>query len=352
MLSQRSLKTINVAYTLRTIGVAYRLKFCLKALGRIHVGSGLLNLSYITRMKLEDIQWIRSQRKVRLKIIEEGVKQPELKESRSYEKITQSTPIIPTQFTPIIPGSTLKGLVRQRIHHAISSKQKPNIEHLIRNIAKSRKSWRHVVLYGNWNPDEKKEEVEKLFGSTSMQSRVYFSDAVPVTEPITIVYWSGRAYHTEPPSMGKAFRFNYVAIEEGTEFEFHMTCLNTSIYELGLLLRALNLNPSNPCEYSDKHYILIGRMKYRKNLAGKPVGKCSVKLVAGAKYVKLKEEEIKDLAGFAKEAISQSREHFADNRVRFADNRVLEKLPEEYHGQTQGDWKKVLNAVISGSYPY
>ncbi len=164
----------------------------------------------------------------------------------------------------VIPGSSLKGAVRNRLELAF----KP-IHQECRDVVYScfirqstgtidlQRGWRYIYINGpevavsrSSTCDITRGEaavckVCDLLGTAGLASRVDFNDALPVSD-------------FEPVEMTLEHGEHILAIPPGTVFKTEISFRNVSPEEAGLIFMALNLH----CEKETP--ILIGRFKYRK----------------------------------------------------------------------------------------
>lgn len=256
---------------------------------------------------------------------------------------------------PVIPGSTLKGAVRQRVQHALSTKKAPNPKTLTPNRNRAQ-SWRHIVLYGTFNPEESRLRVERIFGSTEQLSHVFFTDATPEGEP-ELYKWRAVGVHLEPCVGAREFKACIECVGSQT-FNFEMVAKNLPDEDIGLLLLALNINKEQPYQYGG--YILIGRFKYRKYMgdrrAGEPpktykVGWCKARVKSLKKLVGATLQDVprEQASNFIRECISKAEKL----GVKFANPEILlsQTLPEENH-MACNSYRRIVSFINSPEYPW
>jgi len=168
-------------------------------------------------------------------------------------------PIAKEDYQPIIPGSSLKGSIRQRIEHLFVFNVAKNFIHSC-FINQSRGfikiddyNRRFINIYGidgqiqergRDQPPNKVCIVCDLFGAPSLASRISFSDAYPVEtiELVEITIEEGAKIFCVPPD---------------TDFRFQVNIINHKMEQTGLLLKGMNILQQRP--------ILLGQFKYIKN---------------------------------------------------------------------------------------
>ncbi len=177
--------------------------------------------------------------------------------------------------TVFIPGSSLKGVIRSHCERIMNL-----------YLNNSYKKVRQPCNAGECTIDTKNEGVKRtldiykimcpacrMFGSTSIKSRIHFKDAYPLTYPVIGIRNSVGINRITGGAQKNAI-FDYEVIEEGT-FAVQMTLHNYELYQLKILLFALkdindgyvafggSTSRGNGKMYADK--IQINFKDYRNN---------------------------------------------------------------------------------------
>jgi len=148
---------------------------------------------------------------------------------------------------PIIPGSSFKGALRSQV------------EALIRglNASGNRSLWSCDVVAEQWCIRNKQDwdkdaqfilskacDVCKLFGGPYVASKVFISDMAATGEtwlPSLLQVRDGVAIHRESLTVRRGGKFDFEVIPPGVRFGMEIVLDNPEDYEIGLLMRALDL---------------------------------------------------------------------------------------------------------------
>jgi RAMP superfamily. len=236
-------------------GLSGVLKLKLKAISYIHVGSGAEALTIPSVGEVESM-------------LRRGFDRAIEELNRKIGSDFQEN--IKVSKKPCIPGSTVKGRTRSRIELSIpprgDGKQWSCFNKATFPQSRGKlTAWRHRKLW-----DEKTVTQDRgpscdltlgntvcltcdMFGAAGLQGLVYFNDFVG--EPAMLEKISGE------------FDMKLEAIRPGSELVGNIYFRNLSEARLGLLLYGLGI-----CGTPSGSRILIGRLKYRRKLAGKEFG--------------------------------------------------------------------------------
>ena len=159
----------------------------------------------------------------------------------------------------IIPGSSIKGAIRNRLELAFKIVNNKVDACFIRQSSGPldvQRGWRYIYINGpevaiyrsstcNLTHDNEVCKVCDLLGTAGLLSRVDFSDALPTAD-------------FEPIEMELEYNEHILAIPPGTRFRTEISFRNVLPEEAGLIFMALNLHCQRPTP------ILIGRFKFKK----------------------------------------------------------------------------------------
>jgi CRISPR/Cas system CSM-associated protein Csm3 (group 7 of RAMP superfamily) len=234
-------------------GLSGLLVLKMKTLTYVHVGSGTEEIK-IPR-NIDEI--------VGGKSFEKAVKELKSRIAADFIKNTASSG------KPVIPASTMKGRTRTRIELTLPPTRDRRqwscfIKASLPQNAGRPAAWRHRKFYGDAVFENRGPSCDltrsnticltcDMFGTAGLQGLVSFSDFI--AEQNTLENITGE------------FGMKLQAIKPGTEMVGRVYFRNLSKSRLGLLLYGLGIcgNPSG-------HKILVGRLKYRRELGGKPFG--------------------------------------------------------------------------------
>ncbi|MHA1766095.1 MAG: RAMP superfamily CRISPR-associated protein [Promethearchaeota archaeon] len=158
---------------------------------------------------------------------------------------------------PIIPGSTLKGAIRFRVEH--SFKPDKNNEIFSCFIKQSRPAPKSMIKnflkafgYGNNIPPTRPNEdinlikenccqTCDLFGNSSLEGRIFFSDAEPINASMKIIILQVRAGRDEKRVIAPGSTFNFtVGIKNVDDIDLALLYLGMNLHNDGTILLGMN----------------------------------------------------------------------------------------------------------------
>ncbi|MHA1250704.1 MAG: RAMP superfamily CRISPR-associated protein [Candidatus Helarchaeota archaeon] len=166
---------------------------------------------------------------------------------------------------PIIPGSTIKGMIRFFLEHSFKKDAKNQIDSCFIKQAKPKrineiKNFLKIFgYYPNMVPRREKSpcnsnkacKVCDLFGNSNLASRVIFSDAVPLDN-----------YIIETVDLSTKWREEKRVIGPNSKFKFSINVNNADKVDLVLLYLGMNLHNNGT------HLIGFNKFRVRRNRAG------------------------------------------------------------------------------------